>query len=1194
MFTDINFKKLIKHVETNTKNGYEAAIHESKIVDNLANVGGRRGEIFKLNRPGEYNGLAIELLENVKPLLTNNLIIRILKMISTEDFNTPLNILGLVEIDELLYILKTWLQLALKTPSEYTKSFAPKKTYIKFNDWIKTYRFDPINAKFKIVEIGMNRDTGQSVVPSDWIDREFDSGRYAHREMDALESRIGKSPVTYAIIYSMQIVKNNSVITDITNIKYKLYVEFIFDGKKFITSYPKKPKENKSNSLTYILYTDTLIGFNLDNILKEKTSEKNNRDVGILVSRLQKCIRRGRYAMSVMENTIDELNNSANYNLPEHNFMRVSAAKQLVWRLFISIMEDCRPYYPINELSLLDLILLTLITNKLTEYKFAPKVLDLIKKTAINAQTNDTASDLFNWRDLEESDKIDFNLESDYHMSIALSVKYLPMMSSDKRMLSKLYSATEFFEPFSEPNKKYIKSEISTDTILSSYDHHCKTCIILYYQGCVNDMTTKETSNYIWNTSSSYNIRSGSKLEADSLLRSIQKYFHDGLDKNSRKKAIEIKHDKTIDSEINNYVKRKVFIMLFGQTYKYNSNEIVIAGSPTEPVRIKKNDQWIYSSDLNILNSFPTKIIDLTQITPPDGYTWIKNECEVRIINGKPYIDDSKVKFFDGSSMIKSAVPLIKSNIKSGQNMINDIFEGIEIEFDLVKRLRVEHVDKYYNWKIPETAERDLVYLTYTKIFNQISNLIMIGPVDRLGHKMANSINYEYEGRLWVIFNLLSYLYPDTIIPNGLTNFKINTRTLGYNDLVNKLRKFIFVKKNISGIVPSIKTNLWDHQNDSVNKILAGFKSGGHGFGDASDVGAGKTLTALSIACNLINLNKSDSNYGILVLLPSNQLIKTWCDEIKKHTENFNLIIQENNNKIDKIKKNTIIITTMARARDHPINHTWLLVIIDECLSVQNKNALQTESAWKQSLLSKYLVMMSATFFRARFDKLYYMLKMLQTNLPENKSYLNAILLESIVSQVSSIKRKWTTNFNNFSMNSETKILYDKIANSDLSDDTLYAKLQAFLTNNSIIQKIIINGIKSIIKNLPNNKCLIYAKSNDEATKWSAKLGIPIYPEKGTHCIVTYHNGAYGLNDLIIYDTIIMRPPAPDLLPQIKGRLDRPGNKSDNLRIEYFIIKNTIDEGLIIRLNIASQFIQKYIMPLAKFYKISLNADEYK
>lgn len=76
---------------------------------------------------------------------------------------------------------------------------------------------------------------------------------------------------------------------------------------------------------------------------------------------------------------------------------------------------------------------------------------------------------------------------------------------------------------------------------------------------------------------------------------------------------------------------------------------------------------------------------------------------------------------------------------------------------------------------------------------------------------------------------------------------------------------------------------------------------------------------------------------------------------------------------------------------------------------------------------------------------------------------------------------------------------------------------------------------------------------------------------------------------MVVYDTIIMRPTQPDLLPQIKGGLDRPRQKSNNLRIEYFIIANTIEEILITRLGIAKQFTTTYIMPMAKFYQISIN-----
>ncbi len=97
----------------------------------------------------------------------------------------------------------------------------------------------------------------------------------------------------------------------------------------------------------------------------------------------------------------------------------------------------------------------------------------------------------------------------------------------------------------------------------------------------------------------------------------------------------------------------------------------------------------------------------------------------------------------------------------------------------------------------------------------------------------------------------------------------------------------------------------------------------------------------------------------------------------------------------------------------------------------------------------------------------------------------------------------------------------------------------------------IANQLNILVKKLENinHRCLIYARSKSEAEFWSQILDIPIYPNKGTHCIVTYNEGTYGLNDLINYDTLVMRPPPPDKLPQIKGRLDRLGQKNDNLNI---------------------------------------------
>jgi superfamily II DNA or RNA helicase len=371
-------------------------------------------------------------------------------------------------------------------------------------------------------------------------------------------------------------------------------------------------------------------------------------------------------------------------------------------------------------------------------------------------------------------------------------------------------------------------------------------------------------------------------------------------------------------------------------------------------------------------------------------------------------------------------------------------------------------------------------------------------------------------------------------------------------------------------------------------------KKGIHGFGDASCVGSGKTLTALAISARLIEM-KDKIYSGILILLPCNQLISTWKEEINKHTEGFDLIIQDNSTFFDKIKRNTIVVTTVARIRDHPIFHTWQLVVIDECLSVQNKSSLQAESAWKQSLMSKHLLMMSATFFRARFDKLYYMLKMLQTGLPENKDYLNTILLESIVSQISHVNRKWISEFHYFELDDETRKEYQKINNMEVSTEIKFGKLYSLLVSSSKTNKYLVKQLKKLLKKREKkgNRCLLYARAMEEAELWSNKLKIPIYPKKGNHCIITYHDGTYGLNDLVDYDTIIMRPPSPDILPQIKGRLDRPGQKKNELKIDYFVLKDTIEMGLIIRLDIASQFVENYIMPLSNFYDISINHSKY-
>jgi hypothetical protein len=89
------------------------------------------------------------------------------------------------------------------------------------------------------------------------------------------------------------------------------------------------------------------------------------------------------------------------------------------------------------------------------------------------------------------------------------------------------------------------------------------------------------------------------------------------------------------------------------------------------------------------------------------------------------------------------------------------------------------------------------------------------------------------------------------------------------------------------------------------------------------------------------------------------------------------------------------------------------------------------------------------------------------------------------------------------------------------------------------------------------------------------------------HSVLSYSEGTYGLNDLVIYDTILMRPPEPDKLPQIKGRLDRPGQKNKHLTVQYILLKNTIEEASLIRIEHCNAFYNNYLMPLADFYDLA-------
>ena len=710
--------------------------------------------------------------------------------------------------------------------------------------------------------------------------------------------------------------------------------------------------------------------------------------------------------------------------------------------------------------------------------------------------------------------------------------------------------------------------------------------------------------------------------------------------------------------------KRIAFLNLFGKKIRFTSKldkgnknlEGIFCGDDQHPTKIKT----LTSNKMVYLNEKPRFLAEIDFIEelskrntyfadnpkPPLGYEWIwgdkkKVEIFAELISSdkenmrnsvKTYVEGQEIELFNAEKVLKpmkriktiqelpkSLEFLIKKalfhkeieNIEDmGKLKIQGFFLNLLLRSLAIKRFQANDFRIFDVFKLLRTSGIAVPVWKHVliKLFTSSKEEILIGPVDRQGKKLQNSISSQFEGVIWRIYNLISLLYPRVIKASSDLKFKINHGCSEYLHLYEmmlllskeKIIKEIEVSNTVAKVTPQIKTHLWEHQQSTANRIFEGLvKLGKRGFGDASCVGSGKTLTALSIVQKIIEqknkcLENNNNTYkGILILLPTQNLFETWSIEIKKHTTGFDWIIQESNGKINRepqnIKRNTLIITTLGRFRDHPIYVSWQLVVIDECLSVQNREALQTEEAWKQVIISEFgVIMMSATFFRSRFDKMFFMLKMLRSGLPEEKDFLDCILNESMICYINEKTRKWITNVNRFKLPENLRKGYNEIKGKSIALEKLYRLLENYLYENFSI----IDDLKSLLKKLETEKekVLIYAKSKNEADDFAAKMpNVSRFPDiSGRHVAVAYSEGTYGLNNLVKFTCILSRPPEPDKLPQMKGRLDRPGQEKETLRLEYFLIEDTVEEGQIIRIEVANKFLNDYVMPLAKFYEIAV------
>lgn len=1284
------------------KKSFKVRLDEKgKRLNSVANFGLLKNEVAIRSNKGEYSGFSIKALEDIKPLLTDYRIKKAMDFIADGLFDSASKVMYIDYKDNLigyLYgIIKLWLEKnEIVVPPEYIENCIEIKDKETLN-WILRTRSDPIVGKFEIVNIGQSKK-GNSVVPEAWLHKIYDSGEALHKDMDNLEWRKNKPPVNYCCIYGMRIIDQNKLDE---SAKILFCISLIVENNKlnsnFIAFKNKKEydewiEEDKIKNLKMYFgrthnYDNFVMAVDIGNISRSKKEYKKIHNVGVLVSRLQKSIRRGRFASSVLEETVNLLSIAPEYSLPEQQYTRVSGSRQLVWRLFITIFEDANLY--LNDengkyLGIQDLVFLAMLCQLDHNVQLSNMIVEKIKYTALLVQHNDTINDLWDWRKGKLLKTIKFGNDNTEN-SIVAALLAMPMMSGDRTMLtrglnlSRKLAFKKLSDILLDKLLGYKKVTTEYETLLASYDMHCMPNIIIMLQAILpldKMISTKEISSFIWENSSKINVREKDHQKLLENTNETLRYLillQKEIYQKSNEKLVLISNKNRISQSIKNdhvpnLIKRVVFLLIFGQKIhiestnkKEKSIDIIVAGDQKEPCKVKysssKDNKYLHGKERFIGElkyvEYMSKGINVKLPNCAEGYQWkdsLKDKINkdvkiyVKLIKSdestftnilKFYVNDIEFDPFDGSKLIKTIDKIQKIDITRDSVINNYVRQAlyydnkkindVESEFisnkhytfnALLKMLgkqRLENNDllvfDWVNLGKQSTIPLEVWKTLLSKFYNNYDNVLQIGPVDRTGNKVHESINYNYEGVIMRIVNMLCCLYPRVMVPMNEMRYKINATHLEYTDMIEQINNMAncFSENKIVKKIAKIKVNtiLWNHQKLTSDRIFNDMINyDKKGFGDASEVGAGKTLTALDVMVKICNYNIDNGigNFkGFLILLPTTKLYDTWINEITKHTIGFEILLQLANGKLNKyqenkqtteINLNTILITTLGRMRDHPIYESWELVIIDECLSVQNQGSLHTESAWKQVISAQHgVMMMSATFFRSRFDKLYYMLKMLRSGLPEKKEYLDTILSETIICNLSDDNREWVTSIHKYKLSTSMKKKYDDILNignrNNLDSEKIYNSLLKYLYNNydyNVCFKDILDKLED------NQKALIYARSKDEADLISKLNNVSRYPDKSKrHVVVSYAEGTYGLNDLVGYQVIVTRPPQPDKLDQMKGRLDRPGQTKNVLYLKYFIVEDTIEEALLLRMDIANNFRDNYIMPLGEFYDLAIN-----
>ena len=418
MSNKINFKSASK------KSMFARKDKDGKLLKSLANYGAKKGDVTDIKSKGEYYKFSVEWLEDVVPIFTVERIKRMIKALEENDIYGAMDILHVRDLIKkesnteniLYYVITKWLKYNnLSIPTEYVEKSKNVKDNNPLSEYILRLKHHPINKKFKIVNAGQNTKTKLSVVPESWVGRKFDNAKELHSEMDELPERANKPPVTHCCTYRMSLIDKNIwydmdelKITDLKNISFILNVQkdlrelIVWKKSEFeyvsdqVGSYRIESFENLNFMI--ICDLDEFFILSKDNI-NPFTGKKVKQTVSVLVSMLQKSIRRGQSCYKILTNTIINLNNARPYNVPNFGFVKTSGTGRLLWRLFVTIVEDVI-IYKSETINMFDLICLSSVTFYDADLKLNDKYLEKVLSLALQVQK---INEMYDWRQHPES-----------------------------------------------------------------------------------------------------------------------------------------------------------------------------------------------------------------------------------------------------------------------------------------------------------------------------------------------------------------------------------------------------------------------------------------------------------------------------------------------------------------------------------------------------------------------------------------------------------------------------------------------------------------------------------------------------------------------------------------------------------------------------------------------------------------------